>query len=176
MAYGLSNYRLNVKDLWFKKPSSRLTFGFNISRLTQLIPSSFWVYLAQCFIITRNKYITWQGCYWGRLAEIPDSLAAVCLCSLILTPGCTSWLIWSPPSGLGPNQQTQTHTAGKQIQNRLFSCYYICLLTGYNWYYFHKRAQLQGSEGNSQAQFESLICFIKGIVCRISLLIGLFHS
>lgn len=81
-----------------------------------------------------------------RLAAIPDSSAAVCLGSLTLTPGCTSWLIWSSPSGFDPDQQTQ--------KKHFVFCIYICLLTGCNWCHFHKKAQRQGAEGNSQALFE----------------------
>lgn len=72
--------------------------------------------------------ITWQGCYWVRLVEIPDSSAAVRLCSLTLTPECTSWLIWSFPSGFDPNEQNQTDTAGTQTQNQFVFCIYVCLL------------------------------------------------
>lgn len=115
-----------------------------------------------CICMQVYVSLTWQGCYWGRLGEIPDSSAAVCLGSLILTPGYTSWLIWSSPSGLGPNQQTQTDTVGTQTQIHFVFCIYICLLTVYNCYYFHKKAQQQGSVGNSQAQFEIFIFRIKG--------------
>lgn len=62
-----------------------------------------------CICMCACVCITWQGCYWGRLAEIPDSSAAVCLGSLTSTPGCTSWLTWRSPSGFDPNQQRPNH-------------------------------------------------------------------
>ena len=63
-----------------------------------------------------------------KLAEIPDNSTAVCLGSLTLTPGCTSWLIWSSPSGFGPNKQTQTDTVDTQTQNCFGSAFIFVFL------------------------------------------------
>ncbi len=123
---------------------------FHLKQFLCLSGSMFYFH-SYCMYLYEWKHVcvTWQGCYWVRLSEIPDSSAAVCLGSLTLIPGCTSWLIWSSPSGFGPNQQT--HTVGTQTRNNFVLCIYICRLTVYNWYYFHKKAQRQGTEGNSQA-------------------------
>lgn len=53
-----------------------------------------------------HALITWRGCCWVTLAEIPDSSGDDCLGNLPSTPGCTSWRIWNSPSGSGPKQQS----------------------------------------------------------------------
>lgn len=51
------------------------------------------------------RFLTWQGCYWGRHEGTPGSWAEAYPASLTSTPECTSWQTESSPSGSCPRQE-----------------------------------------------------------------------
>lgn len=87
-----------------------------------------------CTYLITSALITWRGCCWVKLAEIPDSSGDDCLGNLPLIPGCTPWQTWNSPSGFGPKQQsanTEESQAGLHgnISNCLFHIFILIIST-----------------------------------------------